>query len=125
LKILDLIFCRLLYLYRKEKKGAIDSASNYLTTILLVVPISIVATIINVFFMPENGWNLHFGKASLFLIVAPVYYIVSILIKRLYRKRIDTLNVELLSEKLQFNLFTLWIFIVILALMPVLLPKVL
>lgn len=75
--------------------------------------------------MPENGWNLHFGKASLFLIVAPVYCIVSILINRLYQKRIDTLNVDFLSEKLQFNLFTLWIFIVILVLIPVLLPKML
>lgn len=113
-----------MYLYRKENKGAIDSASNYLTVLIIVVPLTIIATVINVIFMPQDGWNIHLDKGIRYIIVVPVFFGLSYFIKRIYMNRIKTLDVEALAKILKFNLFTLWLFIVALALMTVLLPRI-
>lgn len=123
MKIIDLIFYRLLFLYRKEGKDAIDSASNYLTAILLVVITSLVGTIVNIVSMPENGWREKVTKPILFLIVAPVFIILSYLIKRYYKKRVNYNDVISIGTKLKFSLFSLYIVMLILVLLPFILPK--
>jgi cbb3-type cytochrome oxidase subunit 3 len=113
-----------MYLYRKENKGAIDSASNYLTVLIIVVPLTIIATVINVIFMPEDGWDIHLDKGIRYIIVVPIFFGLSYFIKRIYVNRINNLDIETLSKILKFNLFTLWLFIVALALMTFLLPRI-
>lgn len=125
IKTLDLIFCRLLHLYRKEKEDAINSASNYLTVILLVVPMSIIGSIVNICFRPENGWGFDLKRGALFLIVAPIFFFLSYYIKKIYKRRIATIDVKKYADVLKFNLFTLWLLICLLALLPVILPKML
>ena len=123
MKIIDLIFYRLLFLYRKEGKDAIDSASNYLTAILLVVITSLVGTIVNIGFMSKNGLGEKVTKPILFLIVAPVFMFLSYLIKRHYKKRVNYNDVISIGTKLKFNLFSLYIVMLILVLLPFILPK--
>ena len=124
IRIFDLIFCRLIYLYRKEEGEAIDSASNFLTTIILVIPLSIIGSIVNIWFRPEDGWDFELKRSELILIIAPICFIVSYLIKKTYKKRITKLDVIRDSKVLKFNLLILWIFICIFIFMPGILPKV-
>lgn len=120
MKILDCIFCRLMYLYRKEEGGAIDSASNYLAVIIIVVLEFVILNTINLIIRPGV---LGTNKIILFVILAPLYIVLSYVIKRFYTKRLKILNVEQNAQVIKFNLFTLWLFIVLLGVVPVLLLK--
>ena len=120
MKFINLIFYRLLYLYRAEKDGALESASNYLALIILVTPISIIGTIANIFFRPESGWG-NYARWEIALFAIPICVLTSYLILKYHKKNINYAEAEKHASKLKFTLFTSWCMIVILLFMPAIL----
>ena len=112
-----------MYLYRKEGNESLDSASNYLTAIILVFLVSFIGTIGNIMFSADVNSIEKFSRYELFLIIVPVFIVLSFVIKRTYKQRIKMLDVNELSKVLKFNLFTLWVFMLMLIFLPIVLPK--
>lgn len=124
MKILDYIFCRLLYLYRNEKNEAIDSASNYLAAIILTVLISFIGTIFILFFPKVKTWGFNYSKTKFAFIIIPLFIILSYSIKYIYKKRLKNMDVDKNSKKIKFNLITLYFTIVLLILVPIIVGNV-
>ena len=124
MKVLDYIFCRLLYLYRSEKNEAIDSASNYLAAIILTVLISLIGTIFILFFPNVKTWGFNYSKTKFAFIIVPLFIILSYSTKKIYKKRLKNIDVNKNSKKIRFNLITLYLSIVLLILIPIIIGNI-
>lgn len=118
MKLIDILFYRLFYLYRKEKKHeAIQSASNFLSMIILAMPLSIFS-IIYVIVNEGKGLGLNIGRPVLFLICAPSFFIVSYFVTKHYKKTFNKHKAEEYAQLINIDLFSLFMIVAFFVLLP-------